>query len=32
LHLLAQRLGGHPPAAKLDAKPTDEIQDTAPDV
>jgi cation transport protein ChaC len=32
LHLLAERLGGHPPAAKLDAKPTDEIQDPAPDV
>src|SRR5262249_27484790 len=32
LHLLAERLGAHPPGTKLDAKPTDEIQDTARDV
>jgi cation transport protein ChaC len=32
LHLLAERLGGHPPGIKLAAKPPGETQDTAPDV
>jgi cation transport protein ChaC len=31
LHLLAERLGGHPPAAKLEPKPGSDIQETAPD-
>ena len=31
LHLLAERLGGHPPSAKLEPKSPDEAQDMAPD-
>jgi glutathione-specific gamma-glutamylcyclotransferase len=31
LHLLAERLGGHPPAAKLEPKSPDETQDMAPE-
>jgi cation transport protein ChaC len=31
LHLLAERLGGHPPSAKFEPKSPDEAQDMAPD-
>jgi cation transport protein ChaC len=31
LHLLAERLCGHPPTAKLEPKPGNDIQETAPD-
>ena len=31
LHLLAERLGGHPPAAKLEPKSGNDIQETAPE-